>query len=44
LGIDGLVKVIQNGAPDGRYPQKAQNLFQLRAPEMRDEKGVPYAA
>jgi len=62
MGIDGLAKVIQNGAPeawaatnktcfdrlfgapDGRYPQKAHNLFQLRAPEMRDEKGVPYAA
>jgi 5-methylcytosine-specific restriction enzyme B len=32
------------GAPDGRYPKSAESEATLRAPEMKDDIGVPFAA
>lgn len=32
------------GAPHGRYPEKASKIVTLRAPEMKDEGGVTFAA
>jgi 5-methylcytosine-specific restriction protein B len=37
--FDGLF-----GAASGRYAEKARNDVQLRSPEMKDDKGVSYAA
>jgi 5-methylcytosine-specific restriction protein B len=32
------------GSPDGRYPKQAEKVVTLRAPEMRADSGVPFAA
>jgi 5-methylcytosine-specific restriction protein B len=32
------------GAPDGRYPADAEKLVTLRAPDYRDDSGVPFAS
>ena len=32
------------GSPDGRYPKLAEKTVKLRAPEMSEDSGVPFAA
>ena len=32
------------GSPDGRYPKAAEKSVTLRAPEMSQDSGVPFAA